>query len=134
MTSLIRPDDAGGAAPDSVRLITLDPGHFHAALFQKEMLPGIARQVHVYAPFGPDLLLHLNRHLLPSLPPLPGLPSLALALPVIPLPIPSLPPLPSLPAVTPADQVVAALAVELPVGIPVAQKEPFQPPKAPRPG
>ncbi len=48
------------AAP-AVRLVTLDPGHFHAALFQKEMLPGIAEQVHVYAPLGPDLLAHLNR-------------------------------------------------------------------------
>jgi predicted dehydrogenase len=44
-----------------VRLITLDPGHFHAALVQKEMYPGVARQVHVYAPLGPDLLAHLTR-------------------------------------------------------------------------
>ncbi len=46
---------------DVVRLITLDPGHFHAALFQKEMLPGISPRVHVYAPCGPDLLAHLGR-------------------------------------------------------------------------
>jgi predicted dehydrogenase len=44
-----------------VQLITLDPGHFHAALVQKEMYPDVARRVHVYAPFGPDLLAHLNR-------------------------------------------------------------------------
>jgi predicted dehydrogenase len=44
-----------------VRLLTLDPGHFHAALVQKEMYAGVARQVHVYAPLGPDLLAHLNR-------------------------------------------------------------------------
>ena len=44
-----------------VRLITLDPGHFHAALFQKEMIHGVARRVHVYAPAGPDLVAHLNR-------------------------------------------------------------------------
>jgi len=44
-----------------LRLITLDPGHFHAALFHKEMLPGVSEQVHVYAPLGPDLLAHLNR-------------------------------------------------------------------------
>ncbi len=43
------------------RLITLDPRHFHAALVQKEMHPGVARQVHVYAPVGPDLLAHLQR-------------------------------------------------------------------------
>jgi predicted dehydrogenase len=44
-----------------VTLMTLDPGHFHAALVQKEMYPGVARQAHVYAPLGPDLLAHLNR-------------------------------------------------------------------------
>ncbi len=44
-----------------VRLITLDPGHFHAALVQKEMYPGVAKQVHVYAPLGADLIGHLNR-------------------------------------------------------------------------
>ena len=44
-----------------VRLMTLDPGHFHAALVQKEMYPGVARRVHIYAPLGPDLLAHLGR-------------------------------------------------------------------------
>jgi predicted dehydrogenase len=48
-----------GAEP--VRLITLDPGHFHAALLQKEMLPGVAERAHVFAPLGPDLLAHLGR-------------------------------------------------------------------------
>src|SRR5262249_8310843 len=28
---------------------------------QKEMYPGVARRVHVYAPLGPDLLAHLER-------------------------------------------------------------------------
>lgn len=45
----------------SVRLMTLDPGHFHAALIQKEMYPGVDPTVHVFAPVGPDLLLHLGR-------------------------------------------------------------------------
>ena len=49
------------ATVGDLRLITLDPGHFHAALFQKEMLPGVSRHVSVYAPLGPDLTLHLNR-------------------------------------------------------------------------
>ncbi len=49
-----------GATPD-VRLMTLDPGHFHAALIQKEMYPGVAARVDVYAPLGPDLFEHLNR-------------------------------------------------------------------------
>ena len=48
-------------ADEPIRLITLDPGHFHAALFQKEMLPGVASRVHVYAPAGPDLSAHLQR-------------------------------------------------------------------------
>ena len=44
-----------------VRLLTLDPGHFHAALVQKERLPGVAPRAHVYAPLGLDLLAHLGR-------------------------------------------------------------------------
>ena len=44
-----------------VRLVTLDPGHFHAALIQKEMYPGVVPTAHVYAPLGPDLLAHLGR-------------------------------------------------------------------------
>ena len=49
------------AAEPGVRLITLDPGHFHAGLIQKEMYPGVDPTVHVYAPLGPDLLAHLGR-------------------------------------------------------------------------
>jgi hypothetical protein len=49
------------AAEPGVRLITLDPGHFHAGLIQKEMVPGVDPTVHVYAPLGPDLLAHLGR-------------------------------------------------------------------------
>ena len=44
-----------------VKLLTLDPGHFHAALVQKEMYANVDRRVHVYAPLGPDLVAHLNR-------------------------------------------------------------------------
>jgi predicted dehydrogenase len=49
------------AAMSDVRLMTLDPGHFHAALIQKEMYPGVAARVDVYAPIGPDLVEHLKR-------------------------------------------------------------------------
>jgi predicted dehydrogenase len=49
------------ATEPAVRLVTLDPGHFHAALIQKEMYPGVDPTVHVYAPLGPDLLAHLGR-------------------------------------------------------------------------
>jgi len=45
----------------TVRLMTLDPGHFHAALIQKEMYPGVAARVDVYAPAGWDLDEHLKR-------------------------------------------------------------------------
>jgi predicted dehydrogenase len=41
--------------------MTLDPGHFHAGLVQKEMYPDVSPTVHVYAPEGPDLDAHLKR-------------------------------------------------------------------------
>jgi predicted dehydrogenase len=43
------------------KLIVLDPGHFHAALVQKETYPWLSNQVSVYAPLGPDVLDYLNR-------------------------------------------------------------------------
>jgi len=45
----------------TVHLITLDPGHFHAALVQKIMYDDVDSVVHVYASPGPDLQLHLER-------------------------------------------------------------------------
>jgi predicted dehydrogenase len=50
-----------GSAMADVRLMTLDPGHFHAGLIQKEMYPGVAPRVDVYAPLGWDLFEHLKR-------------------------------------------------------------------------
>lgn len=44
----------------SVRLITLDPAHFHAALVQKSMYPDIDSLVHVYGPEGLGLNEQLN--------------------------------------------------------------------------
>jgi len=41
--------------------MTLDPGHFHAALVQKQMYPGVAPRVDVFAPLGTDLYEHLKR-------------------------------------------------------------------------
>jgi predicted dehydrogenase len=53
---------AEGSPPmGEIRFITLDPGHFHAALVQKEMYPGVSPTVHVYAPLGPELIEHLGR-------------------------------------------------------------------------
>lgn len=43
------------------KLITLDPGHFHAALVQKTMNPDVSPTVHVYGPDGFDLNEHLKR-------------------------------------------------------------------------
>lgn len=42
-----------------VKLITLDPGHFHAALVQKTGYPDIDTNVYVYAPDGPEVNAHL---------------------------------------------------------------------------
>jgi predicted dehydrogenase len=44
-----------------IGLIVVDPGHFHAALAQKEMYPNVAARVQVYAPVGPDLVDYLTR-------------------------------------------------------------------------
>lgn len=42
-----------------VKLITLAPGHFHAALVQKSMYEGVDSTVHVYAPEGAELDAHM---------------------------------------------------------------------------
>ena len=44
-----------------IHLLTLDPGHFHAALVQKNMYPTVDSVVNVYAPQGSDVQLHLDR-------------------------------------------------------------------------
>ncbi len=46
---------------ETVHLITVDPGHFHAALVQKFMLPGVSPEVRVFAPDSDDLAQHLKR-------------------------------------------------------------------------
>ena len=48
-------------AADPVRLVTLAPGHFHAALVQKQALRASDPHVHVYAPLDADLVAHLDR-------------------------------------------------------------------------
>jgi len=49
-----------GAAGE-VKLMTLDPGHFHAALIQKSMYKQIDPSVFVFAPEGTDVTDHLAR-------------------------------------------------------------------------
>lgn len=48
-------------APGEVKLITLDPGHFHAALVQKNSYGQVSGQVYVYAPEGDDVNEHLKK-------------------------------------------------------------------------
>ena len=48
-------------AKGEVKLMTLDPGHFHAALVQKNMYDQISPEVFVYAPAGNDLNEHLKK-------------------------------------------------------------------------
>ena len=48
-------------AEGEVKLVTLDPGHFHAALVQKNMYTQVYPDVMVYAPDGDDLNEHLKR-------------------------------------------------------------------------
>jgi len=48
-------------AKGEVKIMTLDPGHFHAALVQKDMYEQVSSDVYVYAPEGNDLKEHLKR-------------------------------------------------------------------------
>ncbi len=59
-TTIAAPLD-GATGDGKVHLITLDPGHFHAALVQKFMLPGVSSTVLVFAPEGADVQQHLGR-------------------------------------------------------------------------
>jgi predicted dehydrogenase len=45
----------------SIRLITLAPGHFHAALVQKTMSSGVNRRGHIYGPLDRDTIAHVER-------------------------------------------------------------------------
>ncbi len=41
--------------PEKVKLMTLDPGHFHAALVQKTMYDQVDPNIYVFAPEGPEV-------------------------------------------------------------------------------
>ena len=56
----LKPTAAFSGAKGEVKLITLDPGHFHAALVQKNMYDQISPDVFVYAPGGNELNGHLK--------------------------------------------------------------------------
>lgn len=51
--------DANTDSLSKVKLITLEPGHFHAALVQKSMYADVDSTVHVYAPEGNELDSHM---------------------------------------------------------------------------
>jgi predicted dehydrogenase len=55
------PENTPNETQKMVKLITIDPGHFHAALVQKIMYPQVSTDVYVYAPDGPDYKQHLDR-------------------------------------------------------------------------
>jgi len=48
-------------AKGEVKLMTLDPGHFHAALVQKTMYEQVDPVVYVFAPDGEDVVDHLKK-------------------------------------------------------------------------
>lgn len=60
-TESMQPENMFTGADNEVKLITLDPGHFHAALVQKSMYDQVDPTVYVYAPEGPDVQDHLAR-------------------------------------------------------------------------
>lgn len=38
-----------------MKLMTLDPGHFHAALVHKKMYPQVDSTIYLFAPEGPEV-------------------------------------------------------------------------------
>lgn len=48
-------------AKGEVRLMTIDPGHFHAALVQKQMYNQVSPHVFVFAPEDPELMGYLQK-------------------------------------------------------------------------
>lgn len=53
--------DQTSSEPPLATLMTLDPGHFHSALVQKNMYPQVDSHAYVYAPEGGDVQSHLQR-------------------------------------------------------------------------
>ena len=47
--------------PKKVKLMTLDPGHFHAGLVQKTMYPKVDSTIYIYAPEGPEVRDFLSK-------------------------------------------------------------------------
>jgi predicted dehydrogenase len=54
-------EKSGEMPAQTVKLVQINPGHFHAGLVLKSMYPQVDPLVHVYAPGGPDLQDFLAR-------------------------------------------------------------------------
>jgi predicted dehydrogenase len=54
-------NDPSESNESMISIMTIAPGHFHAALIQKHMYPQVDSQVYVYAPEGPDVSDYLSR-------------------------------------------------------------------------
>jgi predicted dehydrogenase len=52
---------AAATAAGQVKLVIVEPGHFHASLVQRDMYPQVSPRVSVYAPLGPELVDYVNR-------------------------------------------------------------------------
>ena len=55
------PDMKNLSKTNEVKLMTLDPGHFHAALVQKVQYEQVSPEVYIFAPDGEDVKDHLKR-------------------------------------------------------------------------
>jgi predicted dehydrogenase len=53
--------ELGTGGNQKIKLVTVDPGHFHSALVQKSMYADVDSVAYVYAPEGTDVQLHLEK-------------------------------------------------------------------------
>ena len=61
LCSVLGAASGAAAAEPAFRIVTFDPGHFHAALVHRDTYPDVDDRVHVYAPLGWDLAEHIKR-------------------------------------------------------------------------
>ena len=54
-------ENSTSASESKIKIMALDPGHFHAGLIHKTMYPEIDSTIYVFAPEGPELKDYLNR-------------------------------------------------------------------------
>lgn len=60
ITSCMTEKKQSAGQDGEIGLVVIDPGHFHAALLQKQMYENVNPVVHVYAPEGPELEQYLG--------------------------------------------------------------------------